>query len=112
MAVDFTIKRDDRLPEIQATLTDAEDTAVNLSGCTVRFVMRDKATQETKIDAAATIVTAASGLVKYAWDGDDTDTAGNYQAEWEVQFGDGRLETFPNYKHLNIKVFEDIGGVE
>lgn len=112
MATDFTIKRDDTLPAIQATLTDSSDpaVAVNLAGASVRFVMRDKATQTEKTDAVATIVTAASGIVKYQWVAADTDTAGAYQAEWEVTFAGGAVETFPNYKHMNIKIFEDIGG--
>lgn len=112
MAVDFTIKMDDQLPEIQAVLKDDNDSPVNLTGISgIRFIMTDKATGAIKVDAPATVVTAAAGLVKYSWEQEDTDTVGTYNAEWEVEFADGRLESFPNWKHLQVKVFIDLGGI-
>lgn len=112
MAVEFTIKQDDQFPEIQATLQDADENPVNLSGINgVRFVMTNKATGEIKVDAAAAVVNASAGLVKYSWEQEDTDTAANYNGEFEVEFADGRLETFPNNRHIQIKVFIDLGGV-
>lgn len=113
MATDFTIKSDDQLPEIQAVLKDDAGNAVNLSGVEgVRFIMTNKATGEIKVDAAATIVTAAAGLVKYSWAPEDTDTVGTYNGEFEVEFTAGdKLETFPNWKHIQIKVFGDLGGI-
>lgn len=113
MAVDFTIKADDQLPEFQNVLKDDLNAIVNLTGVLgVRFIMKDKATNEVKIDAPAVIVTPLAGLVKYVWEVGDTDTIGTYNAEFEVQFGDGRLETFPNWKHLQVKVFGDLGGIQ
>lgn len=108
---DFTIKSDDQLPEIQAVLKDDNDSIVNLSGATVRFIMTSKTDGSVKVDKPATVVTAAAGLVKYSWAATDTDTPGKYNGEFEVEFGDGRLETFPNDKNLLIVVFADLGGV-
>lgn len=111
MAADFTIKRRDQLPEIEATLKDATGTVVNLGGATVRFIMTNKATGEKALDVPATIVSAPAGTVKYSWVAGDTDTAGSFSAEFEVSFIDGRAETFPNSKNLTIKIPEDLGGV-
>jgi hypothetical protein len=111
MAVDFYIKKDDQLPEIRATLLDADGNAVNLTGASVKFIMADKATGTVKVDAAGVVETPASGIVHYAWAEADTDTAGTFKAEWEVEYGDGRLETFPNSTFLEIKITEDLGGV-
>lgn len=112
MAVDFTIKQDDQLPEFEVVLKDDNDVVVNLTGIIgVRFIMIDKATGDVKVDSAATVVTPLAGLVKYTWALTDTDTAATYNAEFEVEFGDGRLETFPNWKNLQVKVFADLGGI-
>jgi len=111
MATDFTIKEGDRLPEIICNLQDAIGNKVPLTGATVRFILVDKGTGTVKVNAAATIVNALNGQVKYSWATGDTDTSGSYSAEWEVTFGDGRSETFPNFKNLNVKVFKDLGGI-
>jgi len=110
VATDFYIKDSDTLPAIQAILTDATDTVVNLSGCTVRFIMTNKSTAVVAVDAAATVVNAAGGVVRYNWVTGDTDIAGGYRAEWEVTFGGGGVETFPNSTYMNIKITGDLGG--
>ena len=112
MAVNFYIKQDDLLPEIQATLKDADDTVIDLSGATVKFIMTDKLTNEKKIDANAVVVNDTGGVVKYVWTGTDTDTAGNYKGEFELKFADGRLMTVPNKVYINIKVVADLGGFD
>lgn len=111
---DFTIKQDDRLPEIVATLLDSQSpaVAVNLTGVTgVRFIMTNKLTGVKKVDAAATIVDAVNGIVKYSWVSADTTETGTFNGEFEVQFADTRLETFPNSRYIQIKVVPDLGGV-
>lgn len=113
MTTDFFIKRRDQLPEITATLVDSSDPpqTINLGGCSVRFIMTNKTTDEVAVDAPATIVDAVNGKVKYSWQPPDTDTDGNFKAEFEVTFGDGRAETFPNNKNIIIKITPDLGGV-
>lgn len=95
MAEPFTIKRNDTSPVYQATLKDGDGDAVSLSGATVRFHMNAK-DGSSKVDAAATVVNASGGIVKYTWQAGDTDTAGRYRVEWEVTFSDSSVETFPN----------------
>lgn len=104
----FFIKRNDTGPSIAGTLERPDGTAVDLTGATIRFHMRVKGSGTAKVDAAATIVSAAAGSVKYDWQSGDTDTAGFFQAEWEVTYSDGTIETFPNYEFQEIQIFEDI----
>ena len=111
MAVDFTIKQHDQLPELVATLTDALSDVVNVTGATVRFIMTNKATTIKVLDVPATVVDAPAGIVKYTWQDGDTDVAATYNAEFEVKFSDGRVESFPNSKYIAIKVFADLGGI-
>lgn len=105
---DFELKRNDTLPVLVATLTDAAGVAVDLTNATaVRFHL--KALDGTvKVNALATITTPASGIVSYPWTAADTDTAGDYWAEFEATFADGTVETFPNDRHLWIKIREDL----
>lgn len=103
----FQIKQHDTSPQLEAVLSDASGTAINLGFASVRFHMR-RTGAAVVIDAAATVVTAAAGLVRYSWTAGDTDTAGSYQAEFEVTYGDGSIETFPNSSNIKIDIMEDV----
>lgn len=90
--------RNDLLPALSITCTYADGTPVDLSTATSpKFYMRDarNALAEVKVDATATVSDGAAGELTYTWNLGDTDTAGIYAAEFEVQIG-GRRLTFPN----------------
>jgi hypothetical protein len=111
------VREGDLLPEIAATLTDADGNAVPLpSGTTVRFRMYTTPASPTssptfKVDQPAVITDAVNGRVSYAWSGTDTNTSGEYFAHWYVTFPDTRKETFPNRDSLVVEVMEpgDLG---
>lgn len=110
MAVDFYIKEGDTSPPIVAILKDATGTVVDLTGTTIRFIMTNKSTSERVVDAAADIVDAVNGRVRYLWVAPDTDVPANYKAEFEVLWLDGTFETFPNSTYIAVKVVADLGG--
>lgn len=103
---EFFIKKGDRLPELQRTLSDSSG-PVDLTGATVRFRMRNQA-KETITDAAAVVVDATAGVVKYAWQSGDTAASGVYEGEFRVTFADFRVLTFPNRGWISITVNENI----
>lgn len=110
MAADFTIKAHDRLPSIQATLLSA-GVPVDLTTATgVKFILKLENGSTPKVNAAATIVTAASGLVRYDWLAVDTDTPGSYLGEWEVTWSGGKKQTFPTLTYHAIDVLADLDG--
>lgn len=110
MADPFVAKRNDTRQYLLRTLTNADGTAIDLTNATVIFNMRIRNSSTLKIDgAAAVIVTAASGIVRYEWDTGDLDTAGFYEGEFEVTFGDSTVITVPNEEHIPITVIADLG---
>lgn len=103
---DFYIKKNDTLPAIGAILKDAAGDPVDLTGATVRFHM--SIGSAVKVDAAATIVDAAAGDVRYDWQSGDTDTAGPARCEFEVTFPGGGVETWPNNGAWTVSIAEEI----
>jgi hypothetical protein len=106
---DFTMKANDRLPSIAATLSYSDGASVDLTNCTVKFIMRIKTgAVAAKIDAEAVIVDAPTGKVRYDWALGDTDTVGEYNAEWEVTDAAGLPQTFPTATYHSISLVADL----
>lgn len=92
-------KVNDRLPEYTAELTQGTGTSrvpIPLAGVTVKLQLRDRASGALKVDADATVDDAGLGKVRYAWDADDLDTVGTYDAYWELTFSGARKMTVPS----------------
>lgn len=90
----FYLKKGDRLPKLRSTLVDGDGVAINLTGATVAFRMRPRTGGALKVNAAAAIVTAASGIVEYSWAAADVDTAGDFDGEFAVTLA-GLVQTVP-----------------
>jgi len=104
----FFVKQNDTSPAMLATLQDADGNAVNISAASVRFHMRVIRSRDTKVDQAADIVDGQLGQTRYDWSAEDTDTIGSYQAEFEVTYADGSIETFPNDGYIRVDIIDDI----
>lgn len=104
----FVMKKGDRRPRYRAALT-IDNQPVNLTGATgVRFIMKSSPTASTaKVDAAATVIDANNGIVEYAWTGTDTDTAGEYVIEFEVNWS-GEKQTFPSFNYFTASIQPDL----
>lgn len=107
---DFTIKKGDTRPAIQATLSSAPTDVLT----SVVFNMKTKDGTAVVTRGSGTIVQQPSStlaaVVKYQWQSADTATAGSgYQGEFEVTYDDSRVETYPNNRNLDILITEDLG---
>ena len=114
---DFRMQRHDRLPSIQATLS------ADLTGAaSVKFIMRpaigdpeapadwvpDFGVAAT-VNTTATIVTPASGIVRYDWLAIDTAVAGPYLGQWQVTWTSGsKPQTFPTDTYHTILIRADL----
>lgn len=104
----FYIKQNDTSPNLRAILKDGDEVAVNLTDATINFHMRTIGGTTAVVDASASIVDAVNGIVQYVWDAADTATVGSYQAEFEVTFAGGAIETFPNNGYIRVEITDDI----
>lgn len=108
-ASDWTWKQHDRRPSIQATLT-AGGSPVDLTGCTVKFIMAKASGGTAVVNAAAVIVDPTGGVVRYDPAAADTATTGSFQAEWQVTDAGGKSWTFPTLSYHSIAVVADLDG--
>lgn len=105
--IEFKIKRGDTSPALRMQLVPA----VNLTGAQVRFNMIGPFETPTKVinrQAGAVVAPSVNGIVRYDWRAGDTAKAGVYQAEFEVTYSDGTVETFPNGEHIQVSVLPDL----
>jgi hypothetical protein len=54
--------------------------------------------------AAATVVDAANGIVKYVWAAGDTDEPGEYYGRFFVELSDGRNGSWPDDKYVTVVI--------
>lgn len=102
-------KRNDTYPDLTVTLKDSAGSAVDVSGATVKFIMRAVAESVPKVNAAMSFVTDGSnGQVKYEWLAADTDEAGMYWAEYQVTYAGGDIQTFPTVGWDRVLIYGDL----
>lgn len=108
----FDIKRGDTAPALNTRLFDRHGEVIDLSSVNdVSFYMRDVNYNTVISDNTAkgvSVVDGINGEVEYQWQQGDTDEIGSYAAEFEVEFSDGTIRTFPPIGHYDVEVTEDI----
>lgn len=114
----------DTRPRLVFTLQDADGTVVDVSGSIVRFKMRAVGTSVLKAEVICTAlsgileddgtvnydppydVAGKGGRIRVDWGVTDLDTSGRYEAEIEIQFNDGSLQTV--YDKIPVTIREDL----
>lgn len=106
---DLVIRQGDSTPIFTQTLRDQNGNILNLTGCTVQFVMRLITAAAPQVNAAATVVSATNGEVSYAWAAGDTATAGIYACTFQVTTtSSGATYTYPNDGYLEVSVEQNL----
>ena len=103
MQVTLTIKRGDTGIGVQATLSNLRG-CIDLTDSTVLFIFKGE-------NVPVDIVDAENGIVNVYFNRIHTEKSGFYNAEFEVQFPDGRIETYPSDGYLKIRIYDDLGGI-
>lgn len=104
---DFYIGQGDTASTLLVTLRDANGNAVNITGATVHIDVTPIHGGTKIVDAAATIVNAASGQVSYTFTAPQTATPGDYLATFTVTFSGGAVESFPNAGYYLVTINPD-----
>ena len=106
----YYIKQNDTASFLTRDLKDAFGAPVNVTAAAVVFSMRVKPAGTVKVDEQeCTIVTAGIGRVRYEWTATNTNTADEYEGEFQVTYANGKIQTFPNDGYIPIVVTDDIG---
>lgn len=90
------IAKGTRSPSLTGTLT-VDGAAFDLTGSTVKFKMRAVGSATLKVNATATVVSAAAGTVRYDWAAADVDTAGDFLGWWEVTLLSAKTQDHPEF---------------
>ena len=99
------MKQGDLKPIMSAYLTDENGTAVDLTDASsVNFIMKNKDTKTTTIDAAAVVADATSGKVTYQWTGSQTAIVGTYDALFKVDWGASSYQSFPVEGYIEVVI--------
>jgi len=107
----FYIKQNDTASFLTRDLKDAFGAPVNVTAAAVVFSMRVKPAGTVKVDEQeCTIVTAGIGRVRYEWTATNTNTADEYEGEFQVTYANGKIQTFPNDGYIPIVITDDIEG--
>jgi len=104
-------KRHSRRPYLRMRVKDSDGVAFDFTGAVgVTFVMFTKSEEPVeKVSSPANIVgDPAEGILEYQWASADLDTAGEFIAEFDVDYGGGEIMTLPENGNILITIFEDV----
>ena len=90
----INVYKSDKLYDLNFTLKDANDTVIDISGCTILFKAQSQGAAANKFSGTGAVVDGPSGTCKYTVQATDFDAAGDYYAEVEVTFSGGKVLTF------------------
>jgi hypothetical protein len=109
VAAAFVIKRHARRPYIRLLVKDQYGDPFDFTGAaSVNFYMYD-ALGVVKVSSTGTIETpVTTGVIRYAWGATDTNTAGEYRAEFDVVYTGGEKLTIPVKGNLAIRIYDDL----
>jgi hypothetical protein len=108
-AATFTIKRHARRPYLRISVKDGSGDPFDLTGAlNATFIMYDSLGVSKVSSPAVLPAPLTSGIVYYAWGPTDTNTAGEFRAEFDLVYAGGEKLTLPVKGNLSIRIYEDL----
>lgn len=110
MSADYSVKAGDTEPAFAQQLNYSDGSAVDLTGASVKLLMRSLSSTQPATLTGSTVVKspASSGIVVYTPSAADTSAPGSYIANWVVVFGGGQTMSFPTDGYLSIEIEESL----
>jgi hypothetical protein len=108
---DFSIKQNDTWPPMEAALSDQGGPIDLTTASSVALKMRGtKRTGAVSVSGPCTVLAPPmDGVVMHEWDATETAVADFYNAEFEITWGDGSIQTVPNSGYFYIDIQDDLG---
>ena len=105
----FFIKQNDTLPNLRATLQNADASPIDLTtAVAVRLAV--KAMDGTPAwKKACTVIDDEAGIVEYDFDATDTVIPEAYQGEFEIEWPGDEFQTVPNDTYFTFTIVADLG---
>lgn len=102
---DVEVVQGNNKPDLLATLTDSITGApIDLTTATsVVFQMRKPDDRRFTVNAAATVVDAATGKVRYSWSANDLANPGDYQCQWAITWNDATKQTTDPVNTITVR---------
>jgi len=109
MAASFYIKQNDTAPSIEAALKDSNGRVKSMANASVvRFHMKDENGNALVTSGVGTIVNATKGIIAYEWQTGDTSNTGIHSAEFQIEYTNGQIETFPNTGYIKVIIKDEL----
>lgn len=107
---DFVIKQGDTWPPIPAQLKEGTPASpVDLTAAdSVTLHLKAQGAGTKHAGGACTVTDAAAGRVTYELTTEDTDTVTTFDGEFEVDWGNGQISTFPNEGYFTVQVVAEL----
>jgi hypothetical protein len=103
----FEIKRNDLRPRWRVALM-SNDLPVDLTAAeSAAFTMKQGSSIKVNKEAMV-FLDRVNGIVEYEWAAGDTDTSGTYNAEVEVDWGAGAIQSFPSKGYFTVTIEDDL----
>lgn len=94
----------DTAPTLTGVITDdATGEPLDLTDCTVYFQMRQENDRRFTVNGSCTVTSALDGEVEYTLGANDLNTPGTYQTQFEVHYGDGKVQTTWNTNAVTVR---------
>ena len=103
----FSIKRGDTAPAIRRSFSTAAGPLEIPADASVVFSMAEAVTGRLVVDRQRCRIEKDNTVV-YFWQDEDTAVAGLYEAEFEITYADGSVETAPNGGFIVVNITRDI----
>lgn len=107
---DRAIKQNDTWPPLEAVLMD-QDGPIDLSTAQAVWLKMRGTKRTGAVSVAGTcqiVLPATNGAVIHNWLSTETAVADLYNAEFEIQWADGSVQTVPNSGYFYVDVQDDL----
>jgi|TARA_R110000796_G_scaffold59408_5_gene137089 hypothetical protein len=109
MAASFYIKQNDTAPSIEVALKDSNGRVKSMANASlVKFHMKLDDGIVAIDGGTGTIVNATKGIVAYEWASGDTSNTGIHSAEFQIEYNNGQIETFPNTGYIKVIIKDEL----